>query len=242
MRSIQGEVKRLRCGARLYVAALAAVVLWTGHTFAGPVNATYVAKTDVPITANGFNALGKTLNVALNFVPGPGTKLTVVRNTGPGMIHGTFVNAGQGETISITYSGLTFKFVANYHGGEGKDLVLEWTTDGNLSPAALSKLDSQLLLALKQVRGIAPFDRPTSLRPNIPVKDGDRVLVNVDGAISQDLANAITQAGGQLVNGFVTNTSARAMVPVSQLETLAARTDVASITTTRLSVVNKLAP
>ena len=224
------------------IAALSMIVLPVAHTLAGPVSATYSVGAEVPITASQFNAVGKTLNVALNFVPKPGTKLTVIRNTGPGMIHGTFANAAQGQTISISYAGLIFQFVANYHGGEGNDLVLEWTTDGNLSSAALTKLDPQLILALKQVRGIAPFDKPTSLRPNIPARDGERVLVNVDGSISKDLTDAISLAGGQVVNGFVTGTSARAMVPVSQLESLAARNDVSAISATKLSVTSKLAP
>jgi hypothetical protein len=227
---------------RAWISFFAAVVLSTGQIFAAPLHATYVTGAEVPITANGFDASGKELNISLNFMPRPGTELTLVRNTGAKMINGTFANIAQGATISLAYAGLTFKFVANYHGGQGKDLVLLWTNDGNLSPAVLTKLDPQLLLALKQIRGIAPFDKPTSLRPNVPIQDGDRVLVNVAGSISQDLADAIAAAGGQVIDGFATNKSARVLVPVSQLETLAARTDVISISTTKLSVKSKVIP
>lgn len=210
------------------------------YASAGAVNATYLTGAEVPITSSGFNAAGKTLNFTLNFAPAPGTQLTIVRNTGPAMIHGTFSNLAQGQTISLTYQGLTFKFVANYHGGQGNDLVLLWTTDDSLSSAALTKLDPQLVLALKQSRGIAPFDKPTSLRPNIPVKDHDRVLVNVDGQVSKDLLDGITVAGGQVVNDFTTATTVRAMVPVLQLETLATRADVTAILPTRLSIKSRI--
>jgi len=208
--------------------------------FAGPIDATYVNGSEVPVVSNGFDARGKTLNVTLNFVPGPGTQLTVIRNTGPGMIHGTFSNLHQGETISLTYSGLTFKFVADYHGGRGNDLVLHWTTDGDLSRPALTKLDSQLVLALKQSRALPPFDKPTSLQPNIPVKDHDRILVDVQGIVSKDLLDSISAAGGNVVNGFVTSETARAMVPIAQLETLAARPDVTVISPTKPSVRSRI--
>jgi hypothetical protein len=220
--------------------AFAIIALSSKDVLAGAVNATFLDGSKAPIVSNGFNALGKTLNVNLNFAPSPGTELTVVRNTGPELIHGTFTNLAQGQTISLTYAGLTFKFVANYHGGRGNDLVLLWTTDENLSVASLTKLDPQLLLALKQSRGLAPFDKQTSLQPAIPVKDGDRVLVDVEGSISNGLLDEITRAGGQVVDGFVTAASARAMVPVAQLETLAARDDVSQISATKLSIKSRI--
>ena len=216
------------------------VVAVSGAVFAGGVDANYVTGSEVPVTSRGFTATDKTLNIALNFAPAPGTQLTVIRNTGPGMIHGTFGNLRQGQTISLTYSGLTFKFVADYHGGRGNDLVLLWTTDGDLSQAALTKLDSQLVLALKQSRALPPFDKPTSLQPKIPVKDHDRVLVDVQGAVSKDLLDSISAAGGNVVSGFVTSEKARAMVPIAQLETLAARPDVSVISPTKPSIRSRI--
>ena len=218
---------------------LSCVALSLAHSVAGPITANYSAATDVPIVANGFEATGKTLNISLGFVPAPGTDLTVIRNQGPA-IHGVFANIAQGQTITLGSGGLIYKYVADYHGGTGNDLVLLWTTDQGISPAALTKLDSQLILAVKQIRGIAPFHKATSFRPNIPIKDEDKVLVNVEGSISNDLVNAITQVGGQVVSGFVTANSARAMVPVSQLESLAARDDVSSMSVTKLSVISKI--
>jgi hypothetical protein len=225
---------------RALILASATLTIAAGAVFAGGVDATYVTGSEVPVTAREFAALGKTLNVSLNFAPAPGAQLTVVRNTGPGMIHGTFSNLAQGQTISLTYSGLTFKFVANYHGGRGNDLVLLWTTDGDLSQVALKKLDAQLVLALKQSRALPPFDKPTSLQPSIPVKDRSRALVDVEGQVTKELLDSISAAGGDIVNGFVTSDKVRAMVPVAQLETLAARSDVTAISPTKPSIRSRL--
>ena len=43
------------------------------------VNATYNTGAEVPIGADGFTALGKTVNLKLNYAPTEGTQLTVVQ-------------------------------------------------------------------------------------------------------------------------------------------------------------------
>ena len=50
----------------------------------------------------------------------------MVNNTGLGFIHGTFGNLAQGQRIALTFDGKTYDFVANYFGGTGNDLVLQW--------------------------------------------------------------------------------------------------------------------
>ncbi|MDB6173335.1 MAG: repeat-containing protein [Chthoniobacteraceae bacterium] len=87
---------------------------------------TYNSTSDVPVTANGFSAQGETFSATLNFAPPAGTTLTVIRNTGLGFINGTFVNLAQGETVMLTHAGINYRFVANYYGGTGNDLVLVW--------------------------------------------------------------------------------------------------------------------
>jgi hypothetical protein len=187
--------------------------------------------------------MGKNVNIVLNFAPAPGTQLMLVRNTGPGMIRGTFSNLAQGQTIALNYAGLTHYFVANYHGGSGNDLVLLWTTGNQfLSPAAAGKLDGQIVLALKKSRGQPPFDKPTSLEPDIPIKDGDRVLVDIEGSVSKALLDHVTLSGGTVPGGSTTSTTLRAMVPLSQVEALASRTDVNSIAPAKLSVTSKIKP
>jgi alpha-tubulin suppressor-like RCC1 family protein/phosphodiesterase/alkaline phosphatase D-like protein len=84
------------------------------------------AATDVPVTAGGLAASGKTATLALGYAPLPGTNLTVVNNTGSAAIQGTFDNLAQGQVVKLAFGGLTYPFVANYFGGTGNDLVLQW--------------------------------------------------------------------------------------------------------------------
>jgi hypothetical protein len=227
----------------MIVAAVAVLALSTPHLFAGDVNVTYLTGAEVPVRSNGFTAMDKKVNIALNFAPAPGTQLMLVQNTGPGIIRGTFSNLAQGQTIALTYAGLTHYFVANYHGGKGNDLVLLWTIgDQFTSAAAARKLDGQIVLALKKNRGQPPFDKPTSLEPDIPIKDGDRVLVDIEGSVSKALVDQVTLSGGVVPNGSTTTTTLRAMVPLSQLEALASRADVNSIAPAKLSVISQIKP
>jgi len=93
---------------------------------AAPLNATYNAPGDVPLTASAYTATGNTVNFSLNCAPDTGTTLTVVKNTGLGFIDGTFGNLAQGQMVTLSFGGTDYKFVANYYGGSGNDLVLQW--------------------------------------------------------------------------------------------------------------------
>src|SRR5205807_5741797 len=146
------------------------LALSTPHLFAGDINMAYVTGAEVPVRSNGFTAMDKQVNITLNFAPAPGTQLMVVQNTGPGIIRGTFSNLAQGQTIALTYAGLAHYFVANYHGGNGNDLVLLWTTGDQFTPPATPrKLDVQIVLALKKSRDQPPSAKPPSLDPEIPI-------------------------------------------------------------------------
>ena len=228
---------------RVVAAVVGLFALSTPHLFAGDINVTYITGAEVPVSSNGFTPMGKKVNITLNFAPAPGTQLMVVQNTGPEIIRGTFSNLAQGQTIALTYGGLTHYFVANYHGGNGNDLVLLWTTGNQFMPAAAAaKLDGQIVLALKKSRGQPPFDKPTSLEPAIPIKDGDRVLVDIEGSVSKALLDQVTLSGGSLPTDSTTATTLRAMVPLSQLEALASRADVKSIAPAKPSVTLQIKP
>ena len=223
------------------IVAVAVFGVSASPTMAQDVTATYVTGAEIPVTSNHFTAEGKTINLALRFAASPGTHLMVVQNTGRGIIRGRFKNLAQGQTIALTYAGLTYRFVANYFGGNGNDLVLLWTTGDEVVPqAAKDKLDGQLLLALRKSRGEPPFDKPTTLEPDIPIKDGDRVLVDIEGSVSKGLLNQVTLAGGTLPHSSPSSSMLRAMVPLSQLERLASRTDVKSISAAKLSVTSRI--
>lgn len=224
---------------RWYSALIVATVLAlaSSNGFAQEVKGTYVTGTEIPVTSEDFTAEGKTIDLALNFAPEPGAQLTVVRNTGSGIIRGRFDNLAQGQTIALGYAGITYHFVANYYGGNGNDLVLLWTTGDELvAPIARAKLDGQLLLALRKVRGEPPFDKPTSLQPDIPISQGDRVLVDIEATTSKALRDEVTFGGGAFPDNSATDSGLRALVPLSQLEALALRSDVKFISPAKLSI------
>src|SRR5262245_53154568 len=89
-------------------------------------DATFNSAADVGVTSNGYTASGNIVNFTLNFAPAPGTSLTVVNNTAIAFINGAFSNLSQGQAIELTYNGVVYGFVANYFGGTGNDLVLQW--------------------------------------------------------------------------------------------------------------------
>ncbi len=105
-----------------------------------------------------------------------------------------------------------------------------------------TKLDDQLVLALKQSRGQAPFDQPTSLQPDIPVKDGASVLVDVQAAVSPDLVAHITRIDGLVAPSPDAAHVIRAMIPLAQLEALTGRADVRFISTARPTITSRIEP
>jgi alpha-tubulin suppressor-like RCC1 family protein len=94
----------------------------------GLLTATYDTGAEVPLTTSGFTATGSDVNLTLHHTPATGATLTVVKNTGMGFINGNFSNLTQGQVVALNYAGVSYKFVANYYGGSGKDLVLQWAT------------------------------------------------------------------------------------------------------------------
>lgn len=85
----------------------------------------YNSPADVALDASGYAASGS-LSLTLNFQPTPGQNLTVVRNSGTTFIEGTFDGVPQGATIPLTHNGVTYNYIANYYGGNGRSLVLHW--------------------------------------------------------------------------------------------------------------------
>ncbi|MES2922712.1 MAG: HYR domain-containing protein [Verrucomicrobiota bacterium] len=103
-------------GSRPTSAATLTLVDWT---------ATLASPSDVPFQGSAIVASGP-LTLQLGFAPAPGTNLTVVKNTGSGFISGTFSNIQQGATCPLTFNGVTYHYIANYYGGNGRSLVLQW--------------------------------------------------------------------------------------------------------------------
>ena len=111
---------------RLLLTLLGSLLLSAWPAQAATVTATYNAVTDVPVTAASYTAAGNGVILTLNCAPPTGTNLTVVKNTGLGFINGKFTNLAQGQSVTLFYNGITYNFVANYYGGTGNDLVLQW--------------------------------------------------------------------------------------------------------------------
>lgn len=224
---------------RKLIIVLALCALGLARASAVTIDASYSTGSDVPVKASDFTATGKTVNITLNFAPTPGKQLTVVRNTGDRFI-GNFSNLAQGQIVNLSFAGKSYSFVANYFGGSGHDLVLLWTNADDLAAGVASKLDSQVTLAVKQTRGLAPFDQATTLKPDLNMVDGDRALVDIQGNISQELLDRIGLLGGNVVPRSVTATTFRAAVPLSQIETVAARSDVTSISAAVITVTSRI--
>jgi alpha-tubulin suppressor-like RCC1 family protein len=103
-----------------------ALPLFLCSVWGGVVDATYNSASDLPVTAVSYTATGNTVNFTLNHTPAIGVNLTVVKNTGLAFIQGAFGNLSQGQEVTFTREGMAYKFVANYYGGTGNDLVLQW--------------------------------------------------------------------------------------------------------------------
>ena len=224
----------------LVMAIVIAAVAFIGRqALAERVNAHYVTGVEVPVSSVSFTAAGKDVDLALNFAPVAGQNLTLVRNTGPQFIQGEFNNLAHGQIVALQFQGVTFHFVANYYGGDGKDLVLMPIRLDDLSDAARAKLNDVLVLALKKSRGQAPFDRATSLRPEVVEKDGT-VLVDIQASFSGELLNQIAQLGVEVNKNWQTSTSVRGWVPLAQLEAVANLAGIQSISAATLTVTRHL--
>ena len=88
----------------------------------------YQAAGDTPVSVPNFAAGGNAPGFVLAYAPTVGTNLTVINNTGNALIQGVFANLAQGQQVGLVYNGITYPFVANYYGGTGNDLVLQWAT------------------------------------------------------------------------------------------------------------------
>lgn len=80
---------------------------------------------DIAVTASSYTASGP-LSLMLNFQPVPGQNLTVVKNTGTSFISGNFVGFPQGSIVPLTFNDVTYHYIANYYGGNGRSFVLQW--------------------------------------------------------------------------------------------------------------------
>ncbi|HEX4084217.1 MAG TPA: hypothetical protein VHY22_04850, partial [Chthoniobacteraceae bacterium] len=120
-------LSKIRIGWLLVAASV--LPLFSTGARAQSLSATWNAVTDVPVTSGSYTAAGNTVTFTLNVTPPTGTTLTVISDTGSAYITGTFDNLAQGQLVPLTFNGVTFNFAANYFGGSGKDLTLQWANN-----------------------------------------------------------------------------------------------------------------
>ena len=184
---------------------------------------------EVPVTVGDFAATGYAPGFALGFAPVPGTSLMVVRKSGISPIHGVFDNLAQGQLVRLTYGGVTYPFVANYRGGTGNDLVLQWANTrvmswGNNSRGQLgdgSKVNRQVpgpIDLTGVLAGQTVIDIATCSVGNGATLNAHNLVLCADGKVVAWGENG----SGQLGNGGTTNSSVP--VGVDQTGVLAGRT------------------
>jgi len=110
------------------VLSIAVLVVLLQNAKSDIVAASFGAPGTVPMTATAYSAVGRELTLNLEFAPQTGCDLTVVNVTGLDFIEGRFSNLAQGQEVQLGYNNLTYRFVANYYGGSGNDLVLHWAS------------------------------------------------------------------------------------------------------------------
>ncbi|HKP72549.1 MAG TPA: S8 family serine peptidase, partial [Pyrinomonadaceae bacterium] len=88
------------------------------------------------------------------------------------------------------------------------------------------KIDSQLLYATKQKKGIPVSDAVTTLDLNVEVDDSGRTLVDIRAKVTKSVLNLIKQSGGTVVSYFKQYDSIRADLPLEALESIAAQPEV----------------
>lgn len=110
-----------------------------------------------------------------------------------------------------------------------------------LTPAQ-RKLDSNILSALKLAGGAPADGAPPVLSRNfVPIQEAGRALVDLDATVSKELLDHMVSIGGQVVSSSETDHTIRAMIPVTQLEALAARTDIKAVSPGILSDTSRIA-
>lgn len=98
----------------------------TGNTSTTSFDVVYTTGAEVGLTAVTFNGTGKTINLGLDHVPQAGANLSVVDITGLAFITAPFTNVAHGDTVTLTYNGVNYEYIADYYGGTGNDFELVW--------------------------------------------------------------------------------------------------------------------
>jgi alpha-tubulin suppressor-like RCC1 family protein len=171
-----------------------------------PLEAAFVTPDTLPVRAANYTAAGNTVNLSLGYAPATGARLTVIDNPGDGFITGTFANLAQGQTVELSYQGARYRFVANYFGGTGNDLVLQWAGtkayawgDNGVGQLGVGSLGNRTTPAAVTTSGVLAGKTITALAAG----NTHSLALCADGTLAAWGYNL----DGQLGNGTTTNSS-----------------------------------
>jgi hypothetical protein len=102
------------------------LLLQPGGTLAVELNGPTAGTQYDQLQVSGSVILGGALNVSLGYTPAVGDGFTLLDNTGPGPITGTFAGLPQGAVVTIGGQAFTISYV----GGTGNDVVLTRASGG----------------------------------------------------------------------------------------------------------------
>ena len=105
---------------------------------------------------------------------------------------------------------------------------------------AQRKIGTSLLMSIKRQRGDALFNALPSLRTSVPVNLDGTVLVDIRADVDNALLEAIEGTGGSIVNSHPRYRAVRALVPLDEIESLAARPEIRNIRVADRAITNKV--
>lgn len=200
--------------SRSIITLWAFVLISFTPALAATVPANFTSASSIPLIEPSYNATGNDVAISLGFAPPTGTNLTVVKNTGLAFITAQFSNLAHGQAVDLSYNGITYKFVVNYYGGSGNDLVLHWAYQdlaawGNNSNGELGNNST--------TNSTVPAS--VSMPKNAILSSQTVVAIAAGGSHNLALCSGGTvvawglNSSGQLGNNSTTNSSVRVLVP-----------------------------
>jgi hypothetical protein len=105
---------------------------------------------------------------------------------------------------------------------------------------AQQKMESQLVHALKKNRGEPFAPGAPNVRTDVKIEPDGRVLVDINATVTPALLSLIQAGGGRVINSFPQYKAIRALAKLTQLETLAASTNVIYIRRANEAMTHKV--
>lgn len=209
---------------KYFVSLLFSLSIFSISASAQVLNANWTSAGHVPVTSANYIATGTTVNLSLGFEPEVGTNLTVVNHTGLPFIQGRFSNLAQGQKVALVFGGIGYNYVANYYGGDGNDLVLQWANNrvvawGDNWPGKVGDGTTTDRLVATNVLSSGVLKGKTIL--TVAVGGDQSLALCTDGTVAAWGENG----SGQLGNNSTTDSNVP--VPVIQSGVLAGKTVVA---------------